>query len=122
MTGCARCWAHAERTDANEARELVDRVYREYRFAVGHLRCRACAQDFALVRCTLSQFARDRDDTGSHVIPLAPAEVEQLRRAAAEGDGPVEEFLRGLSPREYTVEAGGPVGVVHGAIRLLPHD
>ena len=97
-------------------------MFREYRFSVVLRRCSSCDQHFARVHCTLSRFNDDRDDEGAHRIPLSPAEVEALRVACTAGEAEAEAFLTSLSPREYTVETGGPARLVEGTVRLLPHD
>jgi hypothetical protein len=120
--GCPHCWVEAGKKVVHGELTLDEPLFRESRFSVVLRRCPSCQEQFALVHCTLSQLSRDRDDAGTLTIPLAAAEVEALRAAGASSESAVEDFLRSLSPRKYTVTTGGPTLLVNGAIRILPHD
>lgn len=120
--GCSHCWVQAGKKLEHGVLTFEELLYGESRFSVALRHCPKCKQRFALVHCTLSQLARDRDDGGTLTIPIAREEIDRLREAGAANESAVENVLRHFSPRKYSITTGGPTWLVDGAIKILPHD
>ena len=123
--GCGRCFAGeaAAVLAGLQDHEEVERHADEPHFIVRVVRCRACGQLFVSVFCERVDWAAGEDPQWRALLPVSPAEAEELRRPDAELTL-VEAWGRARPHVEMDWPRDGPKRVwwSEGPLRIAPHD